>query len=226
MPDPETAPARVLVVDDNVVTRRLLQLHLSALGYQSILAAEGETGLEMAREHLPDAILLDIQLPGIDGLEVCRRLRHNERTATLPIIMVTSMSDVGTRVAGFDAGADDYVIKPFEAKELGARLRAHIALAQQRRRLAAMAGVFGTLRMLAHDFNNPLQAAIGGLHMVAGAPEGDPGRAEGLRMAEESVGELAELARRLHSLTEPVFKSTPIGPMLDVAASTPVDKRQ
>src|SRR4051794_17388069 len=130
MQDAATQGARVLVVEDNVVSQRLLQLHLSALGYEAIVASDGETALEVATSQGPDAILLDIQLPGIDGLETCRRLRAHRRTAGVPVLMVTAMTDVGSRVAGFEAGADDYIPKPFEARELGARLRAHIALAR------------------------------------------------------------------------------------------------
>src|SRR5437660_3026528 len=135
MADDPQEPPRVLVIDDNIVTRRLLQLHLSALGYRSEIAENGETGLELAQGDPPDAILLDIQMPGIDGVEVCRRLRSNERTRSLPILIVTSLTDTDARVAAFDAGADDYVTKPFEARELGARLRAHVTLATQRSRL-------------------------------------------------------------------------------------------
>src|SRR5881275_3026370 len=90
--------ARVLVIDDNIVTRRLLQLHLSALGYRSTIAGDGEAGLELAERDPPNAILLDIQMPGIDGVEVCRRLRASERTRALPVLIVTALSDTDARV--------------------------------------------------------------------------------------------------------------------------------
>ena len=138
MTDASQEGPRVLVIDDNIVTRRLLQLHLSALGYRSTIAENGEVGLELAQREPPEAVLLDIQMPGIDGVEVCRRLRSSERTRALPILIVTALSDTDARVAAFDAGADDYVTKPFEARELGARLRAHVTLATQRSRLAIM----------------------------------------------------------------------------------------
>ncbi len=220
MAEAGAAQAPVLVVDDNLVTRRLLQLHLNALGYVSIAAEDGETALRIAERDRPAAVLLDIQLPGIDGLEVCRRLRAREQTSGIPVLLVTAMVDVGTRVAGFDAGADDYVTKPFEARELGARLRAHITLSEQRLRLAVMDGVCSTLRMLSHEFNNPLQAVVGGLHMAHSVAELEGPVGEGFRMAAEGATQLSQLAQQLYGLVHPVFKPTPIGPMLDVDAST------
>src|SRR5437763_7887518 len=219
MPDASQDSGSVLVIDDNIVTRRLLQLHLSALGYRSTIAENGEVGLELAQREPPDAVLLDIQMPGIDGVEVCRRLRSSERTRALPILIVTALSDTDARVAAFEAGADDYVTKPFEARELGARLRAHVTLAQQRGRLAAMAGVFNTLRMLTHEFNNPLQTVVGGLQMTADLDADAEQHAEGLRMAREGAEEIRQLAQQLHTLVEPVFKASPLGPMLDIEAS-------
>lgn len=223
MSDAERDCTRVLVIDDNVVTRRLLQLHLTSLGYESIISEDGESGLSAAELDVPDAVLLDIQLPGMDGLEVCRRLRANARTASIPILILTSMTDAGTRVAGFEAGADDYVTKPFEARELAARLRAHMTLAQQRGRIAAMEGVCCTLRMLAHEFNNPLQTVVGGLHICSSAAAASAEHEEGVRMAQEGVERLTELAHQLHNLVEPVFKATPMGTMLDVEASSRQD---
>lgn len=220
MPEQVQDRPRVLVIDDNMVTRRLLQLHLNALGFDWTLAESGEQGLEMAAAGKPDAILLDIQLPGIDGLTVCRRLREEKTTSDIPILMVTSLDDVSTRIAGFEAGADDYVTKPFESRELGARLRANINMVRQRRQAAALEGVLSTLLMLAHEFNNPLQTVLGGLQMATDAEENDLHRVEGLQMAREGVEELAELARRLQRLSQPVFTPTPLGEMLDVHAST------
>jgi len=220
MSDNPVEPARVLVIDDNMITRRLLQLHLTALGYRSTIAENGEAGLELAEREPPDAVLLDMQMPGIDGVEVCRRLRASDRTRSLPVLIVTALNDTDARVAAFDAGADDYVTKPFEARELGARLRAHVTLAQHRQRLAAIGAVFGTLRMLAHEFNNPLQTVVGGLQLSAEAHADADAHAEGLRMALEGADQLRHLAHQLHDLIEPVFKASPLGPMLDIEAST------
>lgn len=111
----------ILVVEDDRRIRDLLRRGLIFEGYEVVTAEDGETALHNAREKLPDAVILDLMLPGIDGLEVCRRLR---RVSNLPILMLTARDAVSDRVTGLDAGADDYLVKPFSFDELLARLRA------------------------------------------------------------------------------------------------------
>jgi two-component system, OmpR family, response regulator MprA len=113
---------RILVVDDDAKMLSLMRRGLSFVGYQVDLAPDGEQALRMAREHVPDLVVLDVMLPGLDGLEVCRRLRAGE--PNLPVLMLTAKDRVPDRVAGLDAGADDYLIKPFAFDELLARIRA------------------------------------------------------------------------------------------------------
>ena len=118
----------VLVVDDEPVIRRLLARILAKQGYGVRTAEDAESALARARSHPPDLVLLDIGLPGMDGLELCRRLRADHRTQALPIILLTGHRAVDDIVAGLDAGADDFLGKPFEAAELFARMRSVIRL--------------------------------------------------------------------------------------------------
>ena len=114
---------RVLVVDDERAVRDSLRRALELEGYDVELAADGEEALErLAQNGEPDAVVLDILMPRMDGLEVCRRLRREGHS--LPVLMLTARDEVENRVAGLDAGADDYVTKPFALEELLARLRA------------------------------------------------------------------------------------------------------
>jgi two-component system response regulator MprA len=114
---------RVLVVDDERAVRDSLRRALELEGYDVALAADGEEALErLAQNGEPDAVVLDILMPRMDGLEVCRRLRREGHR--LPVLMLTARDEVENRVAGLDAGADDYVTKPFALEELLARLRA------------------------------------------------------------------------------------------------------
>lgn len=114
----------ILLVEDEVKLAKFVELELGFEGYQVSVANDGLTGLTMARESSPDLILLDWMLPGITGLEICRRLRSTgDKT---PIILLTAKDEVSDRVAGLDAGADDYVVKPFSVEELLARVRARI----------------------------------------------------------------------------------------------------
>jgi len=112
---------RILVIEDDEGIVRVLRRALSYEGYTVDTALDGETGLTLAREHQPDLVILDLMLPGIDGIEVCQRLRVISST---PIIMLTAKDAVQDRVQGLDAGADDYMTKPFDLEELLARLRA------------------------------------------------------------------------------------------------------
>ena len=117
MPD----AARILVVDDDRRLGASVGRALRYEGYAVDLAEDGRTALAMARDDLPDLVVLDVMLPGLDGVEVCRRLRAGSDVA---ILMLTARDAVGDRVAGLDAGADDYLVKPFAYEELLARLRA------------------------------------------------------------------------------------------------------
>lgn len=112
---------KVLVVEDEESLLFTLAHNLKREGYQVLTAARGDDGLRLAREKQPDLIVLDVMLPGIDGIQVCRMLR---RDSDVPIIMLTALGGEGDRVAGLDTGADDYLAKPFGMRELMARIRA------------------------------------------------------------------------------------------------------
>jgi DNA-binding response OmpR family regulator len=112
---------RVFVVDDDAKTVELVRLYLSRDGYKVITASDGIEALRLAREARPDLIVLDLMLPGCDGLEICRTLR---RESDVPIIMLTARTTEDDKLAGLEVGADDYVTKPFSPKELAARVRA------------------------------------------------------------------------------------------------------
>ena len=115
------AGKKVLVVDDDAKTVELVRLYLDRDGYQVLTAYDGVEALRLARQGSPDLIVLDLMLPDIDGLEVCRTLR---RESDVPIIMLTARTTDRDKLAGLDLGADDYVTKPFSPKELVARVRA------------------------------------------------------------------------------------------------------
>jgi DNA-binding response OmpR family regulator len=127
---PTAAPGRpgmthkILVVEDEADLLDLVVYNLKKEGFRPIRAETGEKGLELAREERPDLILLDLMMPGLDGLEVCRRLRANDATSGIPIVMVTARAEESDAVVGLSVGADDYVKKPFGVRELVARVRA------------------------------------------------------------------------------------------------------
>ena len=112
--------ARILIVEDEKKIARFLELELQHEGYEVQTAGDGRTGLSLALSWEPDLMILDLMLPGLSGIEVCRRLRHD---SDLPIIMLTANDDVSDKVMGLDMGADDYMTKPFAIEELLARIR-------------------------------------------------------------------------------------------------------
>ncbi len=113
---------RILVIDDDRIVRTIVEKSLTSLGYEVITANDGLAGLQLVKAHRPDVVVTDKVMPGIDGFEVTRRLRREPGFAHLPILVLTSESDLEDRVGAFEAGADDYLSKPFEAAELAARL--------------------------------------------------------------------------------------------------------
>jgi class 3 adenylate cyclase len=119
---------RILIVDDNEANRDILATRLKANGYALLQAADGEQALELARREKPDLILLDIMMPKIDGVEVCRQLKTDKDLPFMPIILVTAKSDTKDVVAGLDAGADEYLTKPIDQAALVARVRSVLRL--------------------------------------------------------------------------------------------------
>lgn len=115
---------RILVIEDESNIQELIKYNLEKSGYKVILADNGTAGLNEALANVPDLILLDLMLPGLDGLEVCKRLRADKRTKRVPIFMLTAKSEELDKVLGLELGADDYITKPFSIKELIARIRA------------------------------------------------------------------------------------------------------
>lgn len=123
--------ARIVVVEDDVDVSTMLNIYLSTQGYQVSVAARGDDAVVKIQELLPDLILLDIMLPGLDGYDVCRELRNIPRTSHIPIIFLTQRSERSDKIAGLELGADDYITKPFDIEEL--RLRVQVALRTNQR---------------------------------------------------------------------------------------------
>ncbi len=124
---------RILITDDDQSNLEELTDFFNSCGYETVGASDGATAIIKAREFLPDVILLDIRMPGIDGYETCRRLKDNDRTRDIPVIFITALSDTIAKVKGFTAGGVDYVTKPFEIEEIVARINTHITLSRLKR---------------------------------------------------------------------------------------------
>lgn len=170
--------SRILVVDDLPMHLDYLREELESLGYEVTTAPDGETCLKRVSEAKPDLLLLDNAMPGMDGMEVLKVLRAEEAYADLPVILLTARKDVEDRVQGLDAGADDYITKPFHIGEVVARIRALLriqdlqkSVVDRERRLAQIQGISQTLVTLSHHINNATQSISGMAQLARGAPE-------------------------------------------------------
>ena len=132
----EDINANILIVDDILANRRLLSSILTSKGYTISDALDGETALKKAREQQPDLILLDIRMPVMDGYEVCRRLKADEKTRNIPVVFVSALDSQADKTLGFELGGLDYITKPFQVKEVLARVGTQLALHKLQKQLA------------------------------------------------------------------------------------------
>src|SRR3989338_138821 len=121
---------KILVVDDEKDLTALVSLHMKMAGFEVLTASNGEKALDLSREEKPDLIILDLMLPKIDGWQVCERLQQDIATQDIPVIMLTARAETEDKLKGFEAGADDYVTKPFSPRELVARVKRVLARAE------------------------------------------------------------------------------------------------
>jgi putative two-component system response regulator len=180
----DPATPTVLVVEDDPANRVLLIALLERAGYRAVTASDGPSGLAAAFEVAPDLVLLDVGLPGMDGLEICRRLRADPRTVTLPVVLLTGRTSVDDVVAGLDAGADDFLAKPFHEAELLARLRSARRLALVMAEMESAQGVVAALAnaVEAKDSmtEHHCQRLAGLAHLLATAADLDPVSIKGI----------------------------------------------
>lgn len=139
--------ARILVVEDEPDLRQVLEYNLRQAGHEVLTAGRGDEGLRVAREQRPDLVLLDLMLPDTPGTEVCRSLKDNTATRSIPVMMVTARGEEIDRVVGFELGADDYVVKPFSVRELLLRVQAILRRGRQEEAEGEPNVEFGRLRI-------------------------------------------------------------------------------
>ena len=152
---------RILVVDDLPDNLRILTNTLNQAGYQTLIANSGDRALYQISHQPPDLILLDVMMPGIDGFETCRRLKANPDTAPIPVIFMTALSDIDNKIMGFEAGAVDYITKPFQIKEVLVRVDTHLTIARLQRQLEAQNAQL-------QERNAELEAALGTVKLLSG----------------------------------------------------------
>ena len=202
----DLTPANILAVDDTPANLQLLVGLLSAQGHKVRPVASGELALRAVQASFPDLILLDISMPGMDGYEVCRRLKADERTRDIPVIFISAHAESADKVRGFELGGVDYVAKPFQVDEVLARVAAHVTIRRQQLRLEMN---FKQLRelerlrdslthMVVHDMRSPLLSLNLSLEYIATSiPRGDAGLDEMIATSRMSVQSLVEMASQM-----------------------------
>jgi two-component system, sensor histidine kinase and response regulator len=209
----------ILAVDDDVLNRELLIDLLSEEGYEVHGAHDGQQGLQMAIQTSPDLVILDVIMPGLNGIEVCKQLKKNPVTAPIPVIMVSALNARRDRLSGIEVGANDFISKPFEAKELYLRVRNAIfakrlfdETAEKLKRLQTKESLRESLAsMVVHDMRAPLSGLWGALDLLEmsiqeGAPEKMEQYATRLRSGISALTEMVSSILDTHSLEEGKLK--------------------
>jgi two-component system sensor histidine kinase/response regulator len=194
--------SRILIVDDAVDAVELLKKRLRFEGYDTAEAYDGEEALKQVAEYNPDLIILDVMMPKLDGYEVCQRLKSDENTKYIPILMLTAKGEVEDKVKGLDIGADHYLAKPFNYKELSAKVRSLVAVKAAREKLVEEEKSKALERMMEeveHEIRNPL-TSIGGFarRVYDRLPQGDPNK----KYMEMIINDVARLENMMKELLE------------------------
>ena len=195
--------SKILIVDDAIDTVELLRKRFHSEGYDTSEAYDGEEALKRVDEYNPDLIVLDVMMPKIDGYEVCRRLKNDENKKYIPILMLTAKGGVESKVKGLEIGADDYLAKPFDYKELSARVKSLLTIKASREKLLEEEKSVALEKMMdevAHEVRNPL-VSIGGFakRVYDRLPENDPNK-KYLEMIMDEVSKLENMVKLLIEL--------------------------
>ncbi len=221
--------ADILVVDDNQANLRLLTDVLSSRNYRVHEALNGPEALRIAQSALPDLVLLDISMPGMDGFEVCTRLKADVSTRDIPVIFISALSDIDDVVRGFEVGGVDYITKPFKFREVLARIASQLTLVRQRQEIEALRHqdrqTFESLnrmknefiRMATHDLRNPLNVILGYRSVLQRLTVAEEHRAlmdEALQAIDDNVEKMRKLVTDMLDLaqmeTSWQFKPAPV----------------
>lgn len=226
--------SKILIVDDAVDTVELLKKRFHAEGYDTSEAYNGEEALNKVPEYDPDLIVLDVMMPKIDGYEVAKRLKANEKTKYIPVLMLTAKGEIEHKVKGLDIGADDYMAKPFDYKELSARVRSLLSIKATHEKKVEEEKVGALEQMMeqvAHEIRNPL-TSVGGFarKVFSRLPEGDPNKKymqiiiENVAVLESMIKQLIELKSLSISMKKPTNISDIIKDSLKVFEQDVIQK--
>lgn len=198
------AMAKILIVEDSAVAQAQLADILSDI-YELAFCDDGSPGIDAALAGQPDLILLDVHLPSMNGYDVCKILKTDDSTREIPVIFITAMDAEKEKVKGFEAGAVDYIVKPFYPQELIARIKSHLAAQDLRRQSVELEKLKLLKEMavaLSHEINNPLTAAYGFLYMLEKHQAAtDHQRAEAIQQIRQEMERIRDIVAKLAKAT-------------------------
>lgn len=196
----------ILIVDDLAANLKVLSTMLTDNGYNVRPAINGNLAIKAAVSSIPDLILLDIMMPGIDGYEVCRQLKDNDQTHDIPVIFISALDEVVNKIKGFELGAVDYITKPFQMAEVLARVNTHLTIYRQRKEIEGL-NAFKDLfiRTVSHDLGSPISNILGYAEMLMqDGDQLDP------NYAKQMLGRIYTSAERMQSLVNSMLDLTRI----------------
>ena len=197
---------KILIIEDKPENISMLFDFLEQYDYELLVATDGESGLEVAQEKIPDLILLDVMMPGINGFETCRRLKQQLALQDIPVIFMTALSELENKIAGFEAGGVDYVTKPFQQQELLRRIHTHLKIYDLQRELVQKNSELEAFsHTVAHDLKNPLNIIINSAELI--------------EMAYEK-GDTSKLNKYLNKIRNTAYKAADIIESLLLLAGT------
>jgi len=203
----EGAKATVLVVDDDQTSLKIITKLLDAAGHRVLTAKDGKEALTSLAEPLPDLIVSDWMMPEMSGLELCREVKSNDKTSWIYFILLTAKSETQNIVEGLDGGADEYLVKPFDHKELVARVRTGLRIRSLQKELVESERLAAAAQMavtFAHKLNNLLQSVVGFAQLALNSPSDNETTLSALRQIEKAAKRMSILIRQLQQI-----RSTP-----------------
>jgi signal transduction histidine kinase len=206
----------ILIVDDTPANLRLLAKILVDANYLVRPARDGKSALASANSAPPDLILLDIMMPGMDGYEVCQKLKANEITANIPVIFISALDDVSDKVKAFSVGGVDYIPKPFQSEEVLARVNTHLTIRKLQQKLNdQIAELDAFAHTVAHDLKNPLSLIVGFSDFLVAANErmSDEDRANNLRKVQKAGNKAANIIDELLLLSSVRKQNIDLAPL-------------
>jgi len=194
----EIKGSTVLIVDDNPSNLGILFNYLGNSGLRVLLSEDGKNALEMIREEKPDLLLLDILMSGIDGYEICKKLKSDPETKDIPIIFISALSETIDKVKGFQIGAVDYITKPFQNEEVLARISAHLTIVNQRKKLSELNERKNQLiSIISHDLKSPFSSMINNITYLIKAIE-----SKKTEIIKENLKLMHDFGKRIYALIE------------------------